>query len=73
VRNIAVEKEINITCYGGVSVVLVIQHAKLMRYIICVLSSVACPAVQHSSTLSLVRHDFLEEKKSCETKNFDFL
>jgi hypothetical protein len=39
-----------------VSVVLVIQHAKLMRRVI--LSSVASLAPQHFPTLSHKRHDF---------------
>jgi hypothetical protein len=53
-----------------VFVALVVQHAKRMRPI--VLSSVACPAVLHLSTLSHKRQDFREkviDPKMC----FDFL
>jgi hypothetical protein len=52
-------REISITYYKSVSVALVIQHAKRMRRII--LSSVACPAVQHFFALSHKRHDFRKE------------
>jgi hypothetical protein len=50
-------KGIGITYSGCVFVDLVIQHAKRMRHII--LSSVRCPAVPYSSTLSHKWHDFL--------------
>jgi hypothetical protein len=48
-----------------VSVALVIQHATRMRRI--VLPSVACPALQCSSTLSHKLHDFRDvvEHKKC--------
>ena len=42
-------------------VALGMQHVKRMRR--NVLSSVACPDLQHSSTLSHKRHDFRKKKK----------
>jgi hypothetical protein len=50
-----------------VSVALGIQHAMRMRHI--VVSSVACPAVQHFSMFSHKRQDFRKkEKKVLENK-----
>jgi hypothetical protein len=54
-------KTISIMYCECVFVALGTQHAKRMRPII--LSSVVCPAVQHSSTLSHKRHDFRKQKK----------
>jgi len=51
---VAVEKHY-ILC---VSVYLVNQHAMRMRHI----SSLTCPALQYSSTLSHKRHDFRKKK-----------
>jgi hypothetical protein len=51
-------------------VALVIQHAKRMHRI--TLSSVACPALPHFSTLSQKRHNCLEEFIE-QTMYFDFL
>jgi hypothetical protein len=52
-------KAISITYSECVSVASFVQHAKRMRRII--LSSVACPAVQHSPTLSHKRYNFRKE------------
>ena len=48
-------KAVRITYYEFVSVALVMQHAMSMCRII--LPSVACPPVQHFSTLSINRYD----------------
>ena len=53
-------KAVNITCSECVSEVLFIQHAKRMFHII--LSSVACQALPHYSTLSHKGHEFWEKK-----------
>jgi len=54
--NFCREKAIIITCSEGVSVALIVQHAKRMRRII--LSAMACLAVPHFSTLSHRQLDF---------------
>ena len=53
-------KAISITYSECVSVALVFQHARRMRRIL--LSSVACPALPYSSTLSDKRYDFRKKK-----------
>ena len=60
---VAVEKQC-VTYSECMSVALVMQYAKRMRCTI--LSSVACPALQHFSTLSHNRPDF--RKQSFEYK-----
>jgi len=57
ITTVDVEKQ-SITYYECVFVALIIQHAKRMCRII--LSSVACPALLHFSTLSHKRYDFRE-------------
>jgi hypothetical protein len=51
------EKALSITYYEHVFLVLVIQHAKLLRRII--LSSAACLVITHFSTLFHKWHNFL--------------
>jgi len=67
---VAVEKQ-SVLNILSVSVAIVIQHAIRMRRII--LTSVACLAVPHFSTLSQTRYG-IRKKKTIEMKMcFDFL
>ena len=45
-------KSVSITYYERVSVAIVIQQGTRIRHITCILSSVICPALQYTSTLS---------------------
>jgi hypothetical protein len=61
-------KAVSITYSAFASAAQVIQHAKHMRHII--LSSVACPALLYSSTLSHKMHHFQKKKKVIENEMY---